>query len=73
MQIATGKVIAGKIVVDGLALDEGAEVTVIAKDGDSGFDLTPAEEAELREAIMEAERGQTISVEELFSRLDRIG
>lgn len=34
--------------------------------------LTAEEEAELLEAIAEADRGETISAEELFARLDRI-
>jgi len=34
--------------------------------------LTPEEEAELLESVAEADRGETISAEELFARLDRI-
>jgi len=32
----------------------------------------PEEEADLLEAMAEADRGETISAEELFARLDRI-
>ena len=34
MKVATGKVIDGKVVVEGTALDEGAMVTVLARDDD---------------------------------------
>jgi hypothetical protein len=39
--------------------------------GDKEVRLTAAEEVELLEALDEAERGDTISVEELFARLLR--
>ena len=34
--------------------------------------MSPEDEAELLEAIAEADRGETIAAEELFARLDRI-
>lgn len=34
--------------------------------------LSPAEEAQLLEAIAEIDRGETISADELFARLDRL-
>ena len=41
MKIATGKVVGGKVVVDGGPLEEGASVTVLARDGENGFTLSP--------------------------------
>lgn len=73
MQIATGKVIAGKVVVEGLTLAEGAIVTVLTQEAEPSVSLSAQEEAELAEAIAEADRGETISPEELFARLRRIG
>jgi hypothetical protein len=69
MKIATGKVVGGKVVVDGAPLEEGASVTVLAKEG--GFTLSPEEEAELLLSIAEADRGETIPAEELLERLAR--
>lgn len=73
MQIATGKVIAGKVVVEGLTLAEGSVVTVLTQEAEPSVSLSAQDEAELAEAIAEADRGETISPEELFARLRRIG
>jgi len=72
MGIATGTVVAGKVVVEGLDLPEGSTVTVLTPEPEEEVRLSADEEAELLEAIAEVERGETISVEELFRRLDRI-
>ncbi|MGQ0593344.1 MAG: hypothetical protein ACT4QB_12060 [Gammaproteobacteria bacterium] len=73
MQVATGTVIAGKVVVEGLELAEGETVTILTQEADEEVHLSPEEEAELLEAIAEADRGETISAEELFAHVDRIG
>jgi hypothetical protein len=73
MQVATGKVVAGKVVVEGLTLVEGELVTVVTQETEPAVYLSPDEEAELLEAIAEADRGDTISPEELFARLRRLG
>jgi predicted transcriptional regulator len=72
MQVATGKVIAGKVVVEGLTLVEGAVVTVLTQEPEPSVILSQQEEAELAEAIAEADRGETVSPEELFARLRSI-
>jgi hypothetical protein len=61
MQIITGKVVSGKIIVEG-TLPEGATVTVLAPDGDV-FTLTPDEESALLAAISEADRGEVVDAE----------
>jgi PHD/YefM family antitoxin component YafN of YafNO toxin-antitoxin module len=71
MQVATGKVVAGKVVVEGLTLAEGETVTVLTQEAEEAVLLSAEQEAELLEAIAEAERGETISAEELFARLNR--
>ena len=71
MKIATGKVVGGKVVVEGVTLKEEASVTVLARDGDGGFTLSPEEEAELLLSIAEADRGETISAEEVLAKLAR--
>ena len=71
MKIATGKVVDGKVVLEGVALEEGASVTVLARDDESGLDLTPEQEAELLLSIAEADRGETVSADEVLARLAR--
>lgn len=72
MQLATGTVIDGKIVLEGATLPDGTIVTVLARDSDETFDLPPELEAELAASIAEADRGETISAADLFERLRRI-
>ncbi len=73
MKVATGTVIDGKVVVEGEALEEGTKVTVVVREDDESFELTPAEEAELLASIAEIERGEYITGEELLERLRRFG
>ena len=64
-------VVGGKVVLEGVSLEEGTSVTVLAKDDDGGFELTPEQEAELLLSIAEAERGETVSTEEVLAKLAR--
>ncbi|MFY9826495.1 MAG: hypothetical protein WAM82_34350 [Thermoanaerobaculia bacterium] len=72
MQLATGTVVNGKVVVEGEALPEGAIVTILVREADETFEVPPELEAELLESIAEADRGDTISADELIERLRRI-
>lgn len=72
MQIATGTVVGGKVIVEGDPLPEGAVVTILAREADETFEVPPELEAELLESIAQAERGETISAEEVLERLRRI-
>ena len=72
MQLATGTVVNGKVVVEGEALPEGAAVTILVREADEAFEVPPELEAELLESIAEADRGETISAEEMIERLRRI-
>ena len=72
MQLATGTVVGGKVVVEGDPLPEGAIVTILAREADETFEVPPELEAELLESIAQAERGETISAEEMLERLRRI-
>ena len=71
MKMATGKVVGGKVVLEGVSLAEGTSVTVLAKDEEGGFDLTPEQEAELLLSIAEADRGETVSAKEVLAKLAR--
>jgi hypothetical protein len=68
MQIASGRVVDGRVELDG-DLPEGASVTVIARDGDETFETDPATEKMLLEAIAQCERGDTIPMKQLLSEL----
>ena len=71
MKIATGKVIGGKVVIEGITLEEGSSVTVLANDDEGGVTLTPEEEAELLLAIAQADRGETVPADEVLAKLAR--
>lgn len=66
MQVATGTVINGKIVVEGVSFTEGAVVAVLTRGADESFSLTDAQENELLSAIAEIERGEFVTLEELM-------
>ncbi len=72
MQVATGTVVAGRLIVEGLDLPDGETLVVLTRETEDAVQLTLEEEAKLVEAIEEADRGETISAEELFARLDRL-
>ena len=72
MQLATGTVINGKIIVEGEPLPEGMVVTILAREAQEAFEVPPELEAELLDSIAEADRGDTISADELLQRLRRI-
>lgn len=72
MQLATGTVVNRKIIVQGEPLPEGMVVTILAREAQEAFEVPPELEAELLESIAEADRGDTISADELLQRLRRI-
>lgn len=69
MQVATGTVVDGKIVVEGVPLMEGALVSVISRGAGEGFFLSEAQEDELLEAIAEIDRGEYVGLEDLLRSL----
>jgi hypothetical protein len=69
MRIATGKVISGKVVVEGEPLEEGSTVTVIAPENNETFELSPEEEERLLASLAEAASGQAIPASELLRDL----
>ncbi len=71
MQVATGTVVNGKIVLEGVPLTEGAVVAVITRGADEGFSLTEAQEDELLAAMAEIERGEYVSLDELLRSLPK--
>jgi predicted transcriptional regulator len=71
MQVATGTVIDGKIVVEGAELPEGAVVTVLSRGTAESFSLTEDQENELLEAMAEIERGEFVTLEDLLGSLPK--
>jgi hypothetical protein len=73
MQVATGTVVNGKIVLEGVPLADGAKVTVVIRGADEGFTLTAAQEDALLESIAQVERGEYVSLGELMASLPARG
>lgn len=73
MRITKGKVISGKVVVEGEPLDEGAVVTILSAESDETFGLAAEGERALLASMGEAERGETVSGEEILGELDSRG
>lgn len=59
------EVVNGRVVVDG-DLPEGADVTLLALDGEETFEVNAELEAILLESIAQGERGETISSSDLL-------
>ncbi len=73
MQVTTGTVVGGKIVVEGLPLVEGSIVTVLSREPEEPFALSPEDEDELLAAVAEIERGEFVSAEKLLESLRKYG
>jgi hypothetical protein len=69
MRIATGKVVHGRLELDGEPLEEGVTVTVLVPEPDESFELTPDEEAALEESLKQAAQGQFVDAEALLREL----
>jgi hypothetical protein len=68
MRIASGKVVQGKVIFE-CDLPEGADVTLLAVDGEETFEVDAELEAVLLESIAQGEKGETIAADELFGEL----
>lgn len=72
MRVASGRIIDGRVELDGAQLPEGAAVTVLMPESEQTFEADPETERMLLESIAQCERGQTIPlatvIEELRSR-----
>jgi hypothetical protein len=73
MKVTTGIVVDGKVVVEGESLAEGSTVTVVLRDNEEAFELTPGKEDELLDSSAQIERGEFVSGEQLLERLRRFG
>jgi hypothetical protein len=71
MRIANGRIVDGKVEVEGEPLAEGSIVTVLVRDEDESFQVPSAQEAALLAAIDEADRGEVIDGAEFLRSLPR--
>ena len=70
MRITKGKVVDGRIIVEGEPLTEGAAVTVLCVD-EASFELGADDEAALLRAIAEADRGELLDAHQVLSQFPR--
>ncbi len=68
MRITTGRVVDGRVVVEGEALSEGASVTLLVPD-EATFVLSEEDEATLLDAISEADRGELLDADDVLKDL----
>ena len=73
MQVTTGTVVGGKVVVEGMPLAEGSVVTVLSREPEEPLALSPEDEDELLAAVAEIERGEFVSADELLESLRKHG
>ena len=73
MQVTTGTVVGGKVVVEGVALVEGSVVAVLSREAAEPFALSPEDENELIAAIAEIESGEFVSADALLESLRKFG
>jgi hypothetical protein len=71
MIVASGKVVGGKVVFDDPIFVEGATVTVLAREDNEPFEVSPEMEAALLGAIDEANHGDTVGGDEVLAELRR--
>jgi hypothetical protein len=71
MQVATGTVVNGKIILEDVPLAEGAVVAAVTRGADERFSLTEAKETELLEAMADIKRGKYVSLENLLLSLPK--
>jgi len=71
MQVTTGTVVNGKVVVEGVALSEGAVAAVLSRGAEEGFALFASQEDELHVAMGGTESGDSVALEELVASLPK--
>lgn len=69
MKVATGTVVNGKVIVEGVPLQEGALVAVVARGADEPFNLSAEQEEVLLAAMAEIQRGEFVTLEQLLAEL----
>jgi hypothetical protein len=70
MRVARGKVVDGRVVLEGEPLPEGSNVTVFVEDDAEGFHLDEASLRELLEAKAHVERGNFVAADDVLRDLE---
>jgi hypothetical protein len=73
MGVITGIVVEGKVVLEGVSLPDGTVVTVLTKDTGASVRLPPELQAELEQALDEADRSEGITGDALLEKLKKYG
>jgi hypothetical protein len=73
MQVTTGTVVGGKIVVEGVPLAEGAVVAILSREPDEPFVLSHEDECALLAAISEVDGGDFLSAEQVLESIRKFG
>ena len=73
MQVTTGTVVGGKVIVEGVPLVEGSLVAVLSREPEEPFALSPEDENELLAAMAEVESGEFVLADELLESLRKYG
>jgi hypothetical protein len=73
MRITTGKVVQGRIELEGDPLGDGEIVTVLSQDCGEAFELSAEAEDELLASIAEADRGEFLTRQQVFAMLQHSG
>jgi hypothetical protein len=72
-RVYSARVRGGVVVPDGVTLPDGTAVTIAVNDErEAEIELSPAELAELDDAIAEADRSEAVSSAVVLAELDRI-
>ena len=73
MQVTTGTVVGGKVIVEGIPLVEGSLVAVLSREPEEPFALSLEDENELLAAMAEIESGEFVLADELLESLSKYG
>lgn len=73
MQLLSGTVVGGRIVVEGEPPPDGTHVTILAREAEGAFEVPPELETDLLESKAQADRGETVPLDEVLRRLRSIG
>jgi hypothetical protein len=71
VRVLRGKVVSGKVIVEGEPLEDGSTVTVLIPEPDGAFSVCEADEEKLIESLGEAIRGETTPTSDVLRGLVR--
>jgi hypothetical protein len=69
MKVLSAKVVDGKLDVPEDVLEEGITVTILVPEAEGDWELTPEQEAFLRQSLEEADRGDVVDGWQLLNEI----